>query len=330
MFRKLVALCVAGLLLGVSFTAWADDGFTVGINNFGQANFFARIGRTVLINTVEALGGTALPTVTDNVPDRIAAIESYIERGVDAIIIQEGDIKMAAPALEEAKRQGIVIGSMDAGTAPFVDVLVESNDWVTGAWAASELLIRTKGEARIVLITNPLGQMIRMRQSMLEGVLTEYPDSEIVAELVYAWPDFFPDILNKMESVLMANPRPGSVNAVFATFDGVAVAAAAAIREAGRQDEFVIVGIDGDPEAYEEMSRPDSPMVMTVAHQPEVIAETVVKQVFRLLHGQELDRHHIYIDAHLVFREDLPPEDEWPYPENFADYGKDATLDLDD
>ena len=322
MRSKWIAVLAIGVALAMGFGALAEEPFKIGINNFGQANFFARIGRQVMINVVEALGGVPISTVTANVPDRIAAIENYISMGVDAIIIQEGDIKMAAPALEEAKRQGIIIASMDAGTAPFVDVVVESNNWVMGAMAACELINRRQGRAKIVHITNPIGQMIRMRSGELKLVLTEYPESEIVAEFVYAWPDFFPDIKSKMESVLMAHPEPGSINAVFATFDGAGVAAAAAIREAGRQDEFIIVGIDGDPQAYEEMAKPDSPFVATVAQQPWLIAETVVKAVFTLLRGEELPSRHIYIPAKLVTKEALPPKSEWPYPENFADYGK--------
>jgi len=327
MRKTLFVVFVGALVMGLSIGALAEDNFKIGINNFGQANFFARIGRTALINVVEALGGTAISTVTDNVPDRIAAIENFIVQGVDAIIIQEGDIKMAAPALEEAKRRGIIIASMDSGTAPFVDLVVESNNWVMGAMAATELMNRTGGQANIILITNPLGQMIRMRAGELELILTEYSESQIVSELVYAWPDFFPDIQGKMESVLVANPAPGSINAVFATFDGVAVAAAAAIREAGRQDEFVIVGIDGDPQGYEEMVKADSPMVATVAQQPWLMGEILVKQVFKLLRGEELPSRHTYIPSKLVTKEALPPQSEWPYPENFVDYGKDATLD---
>lgn len=327
--RWLVVMLLGTLILGVSISAIADEPepFKIGINNFGQANFFARIGRTVMINVVEALGGVAIPTVTANVPDRIAAIETFIAMGVDAIIIQEGDVNMAAPALEEARRQGIIIASMGAGNAPFVDVFVESNEWVMGAKAATELVNRLGGRANIVLIYNPLGWMIRIRESLLHAVLMEHPESKIVARFVYAWPDFFPDVMAKMETVLLAHPQPGSLNAVFATFDGAGVAAAAAIRLAGRQDEFIIVGIDGDPEAFEEMAKPDSPFVATVAQQPWLMAETVVKSVFRLLLGEELISRHIYVPSRLVVRENLPPRDKWPFPEAFVDYGRDATLD---
>lgn len=326
MRKSLLALFLGILIVSLSIGTCVGKEFKVGISNFGQANFFARIGRTVLINTVEALGGTAISTVTDNVPDRIAAIENFIAQGVDAIIIQEGDIKMAAPALEAAKKKGIIIASMDAGTAPFVDLVVESNNWVMGAMAATELMSRTGGEANIVLITNPLGQMIRMRAGELNLVLTEYDDSKVVGTIVYAWPDFFPDIQAKMESILTAHPKPGSVNAVFATFDGAAVAACSAIRAAGRQDQFTVIGIDGDPQGYEEMSKPDSPMVATVAQQPWLMAETLVKQVFTLLKGGKVPSHHTYIPAKLVTKEALPAQSKWPYPENFTDYGKDATL----
>ena len=206
MYKTVLAVMLGILIVSLSIGAFAADNFKIGINNFGQANFLGRIGRTVLINTVEALGGTAISTVTDNVPDRIAAIENFIAQGVDAIIIQEGDIKMAAPALEEAKKKGIIIASMDSGAAPFVDLVVESNNWVMGAMAATELMTLTAGKASIVLITNPLGQMIRMRAGELNLVLTEYSESKVIGSIVYAWPDFFPDIQGKMESILTAIP----------------------------------------------------------------------------------------------------------------------------
>lgn len=309
------------VVLSLPSATMAKDKPRICINNFGQANFFARIGRTVMINTVKMLGGEPISTVTANVPDRIKAIENCIAQGGDAVIIQEGDIRMAEPALKEAEKKGLIIASMGAGTSKYNDVTVESNEWVMGAMAASYLVADLlKGEGNIVVIHNPIGEMIRIRHQELKAVLTEYPDAKIVAKFVYAWPDFFPDIKKKMESVLESNPEPGSLDAVYATFDGAGVAAASAIREAGRQDEFVIVGIDGDPQAYEEMSKPDSPFKATVAQKPWVMAETVVQKVFKLLKGEKLAREHIYVPVELVTKENLPPESEWPYPENYENY----------
>lgn len=305
MSKKILILSFAVLLFvlfGVSAIGSAKD-FKVGINNFGQANFFARIGRESLIDEVKILGGTPIATVTASVPERINAIENFISMGVDAIIIQEGDIKMVAPALEEAKKQGIIIASMDAGTADFVDIVVESNNWVMGAIAATELMHRIDGKGKVVEIFNDLGQMIRMRRKELQAVITEYPGVEIAAGFTYAWPDFFPDAKSKMEAVLQAQP---DIVGVFATFDGVGVAAAQAIREAGLQDQIVVVGIDGDPQAYEEMRKPGSPFKATVAQDPDTMARIAVRIVFKLLNGEEVPRRHVYISAKLVTIENLP------------------------
>lgn len=278
--------------------------FKIGINNFGQANFFARIGREAMIAEVKKLGGTPIATVTDNVPARTAAIENFIAQGVDAILIQEGDIKMVAPVLKEAKKKGILIASVDAGFTEDVDVIVESNNWILGVMAATNLLTATDGEAKIVEIYNDLGQMIRMRRKMMQSMLTEYPSSKVVAGFTYAWPDFFPDVKAKMEAVLQANKK-GSVNAVFATFDGAGVAAAQAIREAGRTKEIKVVGIDGDPTAYDEMKKADSPYLGTVAQDPDTIARTAARKIFELLKGKKGAAGHYYIPGIWVSREDV-------------------------
>lgn len=305
MSKKILILGFAVLLFvlfGVSAIGSAKD-FKIGINNFGQANFFARIGRESLIDEVKILGGIPIATVTASVLERIDAIENYMSQGVDVIIIQEGDIKMVAPALEEAKKQGIIIVSMGAGTADFVDIIVESNEWVMGAIAATELMHRIDGKGKVVEIYNDLGQMIRMRRKELHAVITEYPSVEIATGFTYAWPDFFPDAKSKMEAVLLAHP---DIVGVFATFDGVGVAVAQAIREAGLQDQISVVGIDGDPQAYEEMRKPDSPFKATVAQDPDTMARIAVRMVFKLLNGEKIPRRHIYIPAKLVTIENLP------------------------
>jgi len=111
-----------------------------------------------------------------------------------------------------------------------------------------------------------------------------------------------------MEAVLQANPNPGDIVGVFATFDGVGVAAAQAIREAGLQDHIAVVGVDGDPEAYKEMKREDSPFIATMAQDPDTMARTCVDKVFDLLNGKKLEERHIYIPGMLITKDNIPEE----------------------
>jgi ribose transport system substrate-binding protein len=280
--------------------------FKIGINNFGQANFFARVGKASLEDQIKKNGGEVIASVTADVPSRLSAIENMIAQGVDAIIIQEGDISQVAPALQEAKSKGIRIVSMDAGDADFVDVFVESDNNKIGEMAAEKMMELIGGKGKIVEIYNDAGSMIRVRKDAMHRVVAKYPDAKIAAGFVYAWPDFFPDGKAKMEAILQANPKPGDIAAVYATFDGVGLAAAQAIREAGLQDSIVVVGIDGDPEAYKEMKTENSPFKATIAQDPDTMARTALDQVFELLKGNKITERHIYVPGVLVTKDNIP------------------------
>jgi len=174
---------------------------------------------------------------------------------------------------------------------------------------AAEEMVRLIGEkGNIVEIYNDAGSMIRTRRKAMHEVIEDYPDIKIIAGFVYAWPDFFPDGKAKMEAVIQANPNPGDISAVYATFDGVGVAAAQAIREAGLQDHIVVVGIDGDPEAYAEMKKEDSPFKATLAQDPDTMARTCVDKVFELLKGNEIPERHIYIPGNLITKDNIPED----------------------
>lgn len=283
--------------------------FKIGINHYGQANFFARIGKATMEEVIPALGGEFVATVTPDVNSRTAAIENMVQQGVDAIIIQEGDMGEIAPALEEAKRQGIIIASMGAGDLPdVVDVYVSSDEYLMGKTVAEEMVRAMGGKGNVVEIYNDLAEFIRQRKEAMHDVVAPYSDIEVKFGFVYAWPDFFPDVKGKMEALIQANPKPGDIAAVYSTFDGGACAAASAIREAGLQDSIVVVGIDGDPDAYEEMRLPDSPMVATLAQDPATIAKVCVESVFKLLNGETLPERHIMIPGVLITKDNIPAE----------------------
>ena len=280
--------------------------FKIGINNFGQANFFARIGKKSMEEQIKKNGGEVISTVTADVPSRISAIEDLISQGVDAIIVQEGDIEQAAPALIEAKNQGIIIASMASGDAEFVDVYVASDEALLGQQSAEKLVELMGNEGNIVEIYNDAGSMIRIRRQALHDVVENYPNIKIPFGFVYAWPDFFPDVKSKMEVLIQANPEPGQISGVFATFDGGGVAASTAIREAGLQDNIIVVGIDGDPEAYREMKLTDSPFKATMAQDPDTIARLCVDKVFELLNGNELAERVFNVPGILITKDNIP------------------------
>lgn len=282
--------------------------FKVGINNFGMANFFARIGKASMEDEIKKNGGEVVASVTADVNARTAAIENMVQQGVNAIIIEEGDITQVAPALKEAKAKGILIGSMGAGDADFVDVYVASDETLLGQKSAEQMMKFANGKGNVVEIFNDAGAMIKLRKEAMHKVVEGFPDAKVAYGFVYAWPDFFPDIKSKMEALLEAHPNKGDISAVFATFDGAGVAASAAIREKGLTDSIVVVGIDGDPEAYKEMKKPDSPFKATMAQDPNTIARTCVDKIFDLLNGKTLESKVFNIPGILITKDNIPAD----------------------
>lgn len=311
--RKQVSLILV-VLLSMSMLTGCSQGtssqknkvFKIGIDNFGQANFFARTGRASMTDEIKKDGGEVIATVSDTVPARTAAIENMIAQNVDAIIVEEGAMSDVEPALAEAKKKGIIIGSMDGGDSASVDVWATSDNTLLGTESAKKLCELTGGKGNIVVIYNDAGAMIRTRVAALHDVLANYPNMHISDSFVYAWPDYNADVRAKMEAVLQAEKKPGDIVGVFASFDGAGVAAAQAIREAGLQKYISVVGIDGDPEAYKEMQIAGSPFKFTMAQDPDSIARKVVDAVFELLKGNKIPERIIYVPGKPVTKDTIP------------------------
>lgn len=93
---------------------------------------------------------------------------------------------------------------------------------------------------------------------------------------------------------------------ISAASDEGALGALEAVREADRQDSVAIVGHEGTGEALEEIARPGSPYLGTVAFFPERYGQGLVGLVLRMLNGEAVapvqHTEHQFIDRHR-----LPP-----------------------
>lgn len=271
--------------------------FKVGINNWGQANFFARAGKEAMEDELAKLGCEVIPSVTDNIADRVEAIEAMVQQGCDAIIIEEGDITECEAAILEAKEAGIIIGSMDAGTADYVDIYVSSDNANLGAVAAEALAEAMGYKGTVIEIINDSGSTIRQRKEAAHEVFAKYPDINVQYSLTYSWPDYDADMMDQVSAVLQANSEPGQISGVFASFDGVGISAYKAIKEFGLEDSIFITGVDGDPDTLAIMVEDGEGCnyISTMAQDPDTIARTCCNLVVDLLNGQQLESNVVYI-----------------------------------
>lgn len=324
--KRLLALILATLML-FSLAACAQKTEpTPGSNNPGEKEFvialtthstatvFSRNAREVLKKKVTEMGGKYIDNVATDTMSRTEAIENFISQGVDAIILLSGDVSECEESLNEAKKKGIVIGSCDAGFVDAVDIYTSSDNYSIGEQVVSALVDKMGKKGNILQIYNDIGSMDRKRKGGAADIVSQNSDVKIAYQMVYAWPDYFPDIKSKMEAQILSSGN--DINGVFATFDGVGLAALQAIREAGLESKMPIVGVDGEPEALKEIADPNSAYYATVIQSWDDTAGICVNEVFNKLKGNELSTNQIQVPGILVTKENVQ-EIKAQYPELF-------------
>ena len=287
----------------------------IGITTFSTTTVFSRNAREVVKAKITEKGGEYIDNVATDTLSRTEAIENFISQGVDAIILLSGDVSECEEALNEAKAKGILIGSCDGGYIDCVDIYTSSDNYAIGEQVVTELVNKMGNTGNIVQIYNDLGSMDRKRKGGAADIVAQNPETSIKYGFVYAWPDYFDDVKTKMEALILSNGD--DINGVFATFDGVGLAALQAVREAGLEAQMPIVGVDGDPEALNEILNPDSAYIATVIQSWTDCGNICVNELFNKLNGGEISSAQVQVPGILVTKENAAQMKE-EYPDLFV------------
>ena len=230
----------------------------------------------------------------------ISRMEDVALQDVDAIVINVDPTQISV-GLQAAADAGIPVFGMDAGTDPLLVANVTSNGYVMAAETATYVVDRLNGEGNVVMFIFEPYPPVQKRGVIAEAIFNNTPDITILDEIT---PSFDAGPLegarNAMEAVLLANPEPGSISAVWAAWDDPALGALQAIEAAGREDEgIVIVGIDATPQARDAIAG-GSNFEATVAQDFPGIARTVADLVEGYLNGEEITQTVYYVPTTLI------------------------------
>lgn len=280
-----------------------QEAFVVGITTFSTTTVFSRNAREVLKERITKRGGTFIDNVATDTLSRVDAIENFISQGVDAIILLSGDVNECEESLKAAREAGIIIGSCDAGYVDAVHIYTSSDNYAIGEQVVGALVEKMEKSGSILQIYNDVGSMDRRRKGGAADIIAQNPGVAIDFNMVYAWPDYYDDIKSKMEAIILSNGD--EIDGIFATFDGVGLAALQAVREAGLEDQMPIVGVDGDPEALNEIANPNSAYYATVLQSWDDTAGVCVNEIFNKLNGGEISTSQITVPGILITKKNV-------------------------
>ena len=232
-------------------------------------------------------------------------IDAFIQQGVDLIVVSAVDQGGIEPAIQKAKEAGIIVVAVDT-PANGADVVVMTDAVQAGMRSCEYLFEQLGGSGQVLLVDGTPIRTIIDRIDGCKTVAQDYPDIEIVGQ--QSSNNDRASGLMVTTDMLTANP---DVTGIFGMNDPSALGAVLAVEQAGKADQIIVTGVDGSPEAVDELNREGSPFVATATQDPGQMVVRAIEIAQSMTEGNEPEETEILIPSELVTRDNVGEYDGW-------------------
>ena len=193
---------------------------------------------------------------------------------------------LTAEALSRVAKQamdaGIQVVTLDRKVETPVTLHIGAENRPIGEYAAQWLNEKLNGNGTVVEIGGTAGASATIdRHEGFVDELASYPGIEIVAE---QYCDYLREPAMSFMEDMLQRFGPGEIDAVYAHNDEMALGAVKALEAAGRLDEVLVVGIDGENLAIEAIK--DGKMDLTITY--PYCAPEGIQYAYKLAIGESL------------------------------------------
>src|SRR6201996_180139 len=234
-------------------TTNAEATRTIGVSLLTLDNpFFKVIGDNIAEAGKKHGYETSVVSGDKDVAKQSNQIKDFIVKKVDAIVLSPCDSKSIVPVIQEANAAGIPVFTVDIPcNEPGVKIATQiATDNYGGGKEAAQAMIEALGEAggKVAVLHFKQAESCQLRVKGFHEVIDAHNAEgkgkiEIVAELESGGAK--DQGYKAAEDTLQAHP---DLRGIFAINDPAALGARAALEKAGKTDQVVIVGFDGQPE----------------------------------------------------------------------------------
>jgi simple sugar transport system substrate-binding protein len=262
--RLLKSILLLAALLAAP--AYAQDnsgqGLTIGFSQVGSESDWRTAFTEITLAEAESRGINLLFSNAENSQEnQIAAIRSFVEQGVDAIVLAPVIETGWTQILQEVQAVGIPVVIIDRNVTADESLYLTrvSSDFVfEGRLAAAWLAQATSGDCNIVEMQGTVGSSAaRDRQIGFNEVIALFPKMQII---VSQTADFRRELGQEVMESILHTEDPSEICALWSHNDDMAIGAIAAIKEAGLDpgDDILIVSVDAIPDIFRAMMDGDA------------------------------------------------------------------------
>jgi ribose transport system substrate-binding protein len=234
---------------------------------------------------------------------QLAQLDSFIQAGVDMILINVVDPNGMGPAILRAKQAGIVVVAVDV-EAPGADATVMTNNVQAGQIACQHIVDKLGGQGHVVIQAGPQTSSVLDRIKGCKSVLQKAPAIKLLSD-EQRGKGSREDGMRAMHEHLT---RFDKLDAVFAFNDQQAIGADLAARQLKRRG-IVITAVDGSPEIESALKGPTE-IQASASQDPYAMAVKAVEVGAALLNGAKPPQT-VLLPSTLVTRDNVKDYKGW-------------------
>lgn len=315
--KKLTMLGLSVALLastGATSTAWAQEDIMQGVDltksckiGFSQGTL-NHPWRVAMVEGNKAWAEANLPNVeliiTDGQNDsakQVTDVESLMAQGIDVLMISPLTAQALTPIVSDVMAAGIPVVALDRSVNADVTSYITAQNEPIARKAGEFFAQQLGGKGNIVQIEGTAGASAAAeRKSGFEEIIAQHPDMKIIATQNA---DFLRENATKFMEDTLQRFGPGEIQGVYAHNDEMALGAIAAIEAAGRQDEILVTGLDGQNNAIQAVK--DGKMFATFTF--PYVAPEGIQYAYSICAGEDVPANVILESATI----DASNVDEW-------------------
>ena len=260
----------------------------IGVSIMTATNpFFKLLGDTIADEAAKFGYETVVVSGDYDISKQKNQVSDFIVQGVDFIVLTPINSKSIGTSIAEANDAGIPVFTADiAVLAEGVDVVshIATDNYQAGRVAGQAMIegVGTGGDIGILDFAEVESVILRTR-----GFIDALNEHEAATGIKFNVVSRLPGGAEKAVSyraaqdMLQAHP---DLKGIFAINDPSALGAVAALEEAGRQDEVVVISVDGQPEGRQAVL--EGKIYGDAVQYPDKIARTTVQTIMQYANGE--------------------------------------------
>ena len=257
-----------------------------------QEDQFFRLVLFGMRDAAQKNGAEFFEANSPNKPDKeIQLVNTYIARGIDAIVISPLSRTASKAALKRAHDKGVKIITYNStidGDIPAAYIESDQFDLGVQSGRAAAKYIKKKlgGKAKIAILAfrSQVPEQSDQRSGGFKSEVTKLPGVEIVAEQD-AW--LAEMAVKKVGDILTANP---GVNIIWAANEGGTVGSVMAIKNSGKAGKIAVFGTDTSEQLIGFLLSADNILQAITGQKPYEMGSMAVESAMKVLKAQSVEK----------------------------------------